>query len=479
MTYHHTELSRDIASGDLVYLVLRKWRPILIGALLLALCAFAVKYAGGSKAAGGGEGEPDIGAYEEAVSAYEADRDNLSYLVTRSGDLIEEKRAYLASSILTQIDPAHVGKATATVVFRIPEGSGLTPSLLADLYAAYCAGGIDWSSLAGHFGVDAAILSELVTTCPSVTSSAFYTGDPQQGMDLSSSRDALTITVVHPDAEEAGFILDDILRQIEAEASAKAAAVGSHTPVVASRTCAYVADASIGSRVGTLLQELYQLTTNEDRLEAQKAKLKKPAATGSVSSSARLKGALKYAVLGFIGGAVVQILLCMIWYTLRGVVLSASEMNRLYGLRKLAVIPDEKAGRLLFDRLAARIDPDRKNAASADVRYRCAAEALLSDAGQSGALNSIVLAGDLAPDRLRACADHLSGALAECAGNRPVPSVLAAGEAAEDPAALKMMRDAGRVVIAAQIGRSSYRALSDILQAAEAAGADVAGSVVL
>ena len=465
---------REIAVRDLLYQTLKHWRGILLFALIAGALCFALKMRPAPDTASSENASAE--AYEAALEAYRTDKSSYETLIGRTDGLLVEKRAYLAGSLLTKIDPSRVAKATASVVFRIPEDNrGISAAQLADLYAIFCTNGADWSALSEELGTEPHYLAELISTVPAISSPA-KAGDAS-AYGISPMHETLTVTVVHPEEETAKRILDELLLQLEEEAAGRQDLLGSHELIVASKSSGIFADDLLGTRISELLQELYQLSTNEERLNAQFAKLKKPSAGSGISASTRIKGALKYGLAGAAGGALFAVLLLMAALSLGGKFLSASEISRLFGLNVLAVIPDRKPKKSPADRLIARLDTEKKNGAAKEVRYRYAAERIL---GADKDVSSLLLFGDVPADELSACADDLRAALLAAAEKKaPVPEILIADSVSRSPEAVKALRLSDEAVLVCKIGVSSCQETADDLAAAKEQGQALLGIITL
>ena len=474
---------REIATRDLLFRALLKWRIILLIAVLSAAGFLFVKMkrpAPAKNAAAGGA------SFDEAMEAYREERSSLEELIERSRDLLAKKRSYLSSSILLAIDPAREGRASATLIVGTPDpdsargadaasGRGAaSPEQIVDALSSFAACGLDLEAVSGELGADPALVAELISTNPSVISTSTYAAYPDAaGRTSDVPRGTLTVTVVHPDADTADKILGVVLGQIEAKSAELASSFAPHTLTVAARGSGYAADTSIGSRSENLLQELYMLSTNEERLESQLTSLKKPSESSHAEASLPVRTIVLYALLGFICGGLLALLIIMVILTFSGRVLSASEMNHLLGLKKLAVIPDEKVRRSPLDRLIARLDSDGKNAAEMSVRCRLAAESLSS---KESAGKNYLLISSLPKEELEKCASRLRTSLSS---TEYAPHIETAPNLSDDPDSLKMLGRADGAVLVEKIGVSRYSSISNILMAARAKSVPVIGSILL
>ena len=98
------------------------------------------------------------------------------------------------------------------------------------------------------------------------------------------------------------------------------------------------------------------------------------------------KELVKYIVLGFILGCLLFLLVYAIFLVAAGVLLSSRELGRMFGMNKLAVVPDSRMKNGL-DRLISGIGSDRFSSRDERIAYQIAAENIceqlsgLSDSG--------------------------------------------------------------------------------------------------
>lgn len=163
---------QEINLKDLLFTVLRKWRPIMLTAFALAILLGG--YKGGKELMNQGNEEfvsdlkeqykNDLDKYEQSKKGYERDIANLTASIT-----YQEK--YKENSILLKIDPYNKGTASVDVFVRMLEPSqemGLTVLTVdyADgvvkAYASAIQQGGFLAGLAEQKGIDLIYLKELI-----------------------------------------------------------------------------------------------------------------------------------------------------------------------------------------------------------------------------------------------------------------------------------------------------------------------------
>ena len=452
MNPSHDYRRREIATRDLLYRALRKWRLILVASLLAAIACAAftlIKKSGGEEELTSEERT----AYEKELDAYRRDLEVYPSVIGDSNALLANTRSYLSESLLTKLDPSHVGKAAA-VVTLIPSSdeadsgnASLTAGQLADRYAAFITYGIDWSGLSEKLSVKPEYLAELVETVPSVDTARYVS--PNAVGTPAVSEGTLIISVVHSDSATAALILEELLRQLQAAVPSMEETCGPHSAVTGDIESGYFADIIPGGRSEAIMQDMYLLTTSNEYLTEQYESLKAPARPDSVSG----QGLFRRAVKTFFG----------------------NELAQVTGLRKLAVIPDRKKLNGPLDRLIARLDTEQKNTCAKELRYLAAAEAILA---QTGSKASVLLIGHVGEDALDQCAADLRRAF-QADNVSAVPEILSADLRDGMADGLRFLREAAGVVMVEEIEKSGYASITEELSALEARNTNLLGYILL
>ena len=470
MNPSHDYRRREIATRDLLYRALRKWRLILVASLLAAIACAAFTLI--KKNAGKEElTSEERTAYEKELDAYRRDLEVYPSVIGDSNALLANTRSYLSESLLTKLDPSHVGKAAA-VVTLIPSSdeadsgnASLTAGQLADRYAAFITYGIDWSGLSEKLSVKPEYLAELVETVPSVGTARYVS--PNAVGTPAVSEGTLIISVVHSDSATAALILEELLRQLQAAVPSMEETCGPHSAVTGDIESGYFADIIPGGRSEAIMQDMYLLTTSNEYLTEQYESLKAPARPDSVSGQGLFRRAVKTFFL--------ITLIVMAVLSLSGKVLSGNELAQVTGLRKLAVIPDRKKLNGPLDRLIARLDTEQKNTCAKELRYLAAAEAILA---QTGSKASVLLIGHVGEDALDQCAADLRRAF-QADNVSAVPEIISADLRDGMADGLRFLRETAGVVLVEEIEKSGYASITEELSALEARNTNLLGYILL
>lgn len=491
----------------LIRAVFLKWRRMLVFGLILAVLL------GGWKAfrmtrsavpeAENHDAEQTSGEEAEDSDASGADFDgNNEYFLSQ----IDRGSDYLNHSILAKIDPNREGFASVDLVTSLKgDGKKNIEDLIGELetsvrvsgnddqtdaktpyavtssseedisvrmasedfsmkellraYRQFVLYDVDWSELAEKYHTEDVYLQELVSV-----------SDAEAGLESGS----LVISVVYPDEEGAGDILDEIIRQLKDHQTEVTEEYGEHDLAFHNQVSSTVADSDVTDWAAKRVKQMNDLMSGENTFTTTVDALGlKNSATGSaagpVSASQMMKPVLKYAVAGFIGGIILYLVLGMIWILLSGVIFSAQELNRQYGFRRIAVIPMKNPDRWKgLDRFFRRDAMAYYSSRDQDVCYRMADENIRAIREGGG---SLLLTGDL--DRVQL--EHIAGKLSTNSGI----TISAASGSLDSPEAIRSLKESDGVILAAEIGKSKYDHVDRILDTVHSLGKDVEGTILL
>ena len=230
----------------------------------------------------------------------------------------------------------------------------------------------DYEKLASQLGMEKEYIRELVWA--SVEDEAALSGN---------------IQAVYSDEENAVMIAEQALEILKEEKAAATGLYGRHKVIVEPAVVRTTSDRSYNTQLKERLQEMNDLKTQKDNFQKNfnltEKMVEKLSDTGSENKISR-KELVKYIVLGFILGCLLFLLVYAIFLVAAGVLLSSRELGRMFGMNKLAVVPDSRMKNGL-DRLISGIGSDRFSSRDERIAYQIAAENIceqlsgLSDSG--------------------------------------------------------------------------------------------------
>ena len=406
----------------LIRTVLKKWRRMLIFGILFAL--LSAVYFGVLKSGKAVEVvDSEVSVENESPNNYAAELEIID-------NSIANKNRYIQNSKLLQLDPNAVSRAYIRFSIQMDdteesseaEGTGeevavqevldeqqvqdISSADMADTAAADMAGAgengsdsiskvylddssrkavlilrhyinavnydTDYEKLASQLGMEKEYIRELVWA--SVEDEAALSGN---------------IQAVYSDEENAVMIAEQALEILKEEKAAATGLYGRHKVIVEPAVVRTTSDRSYNTQLKERLQEMNDLKTQKDNFQKNfnltEKMVEKLSDTGSENKISR-KELVKYIVLGFILGCLLFLLVYAIFLVAAGVLLSSRELGRMFGMNKLAVVPDSrmKSG---LDRLISGIGSDRFSSRDERIAYQIAAENIceqlsgLSDSG--------------------------------------------------------------------------------------------------
>ena len=406
----------------LIRTVLKKWRRMLIFGILFAL--LSAVYFGVLKSGKAVEVmDSEVSVENESPNNYAAELEIID-------NSIANKNRYIQNSKLLQLDPNAVSRAYIRFSIQMDdteesseaEGTGeevavqevldeqqvqeISSADMADTAAADMAGAgengsdsiskvylddssrkavlilrhyinavnydTDYEKLASMLGMEKEYIRELVWA--GVEDEAALSGN---------------IQAVYSDEENAVMIAEQALETLKKEKAAATGLYGRHKVIVEPAVVRTTSDRSYNTQLKERLQEMNDLKTQKDNFQKNfnltEKVVEKLSDTGSENKISR-KELVKYIVLGFILGCLLFLLVYAIFLVAAGVLLSSRELGRMFGMNKLAVVPDSRMKNGL-DRLISGIGSDRFSSRDERIAYQIAAENIceqlsgLSDSG--------------------------------------------------------------------------------------------------
>ena len=490
---------RIIDLKALLRCILERWRLLIVALILVGLIF------------GGREGYAQYKLYkkgqekqQQAQTAAEEGGTSKAEELKILSDAMDRKNTHLVNSILAQIDPAREGRATADLIIRIEqetaaaetpagteaaaaqtqaeqteavqteaaeqsqEQSALTDSEYAakvsrelniiNYYYSSILYRMDYTDAAAQLGVNADQIRELVSVSD---------GNKTDAM--------LSLKVIYPTQEGAEQIRDSILEQLNALTAEAQQQYGPHTFTVANTASATVADSGMYKWTNTRAQEVIALINSRKTLDKNLSSgTSAPAAVVTISKRDVVMAAVRQGAAGALAGLAGCVALIALYLIAAGKVLSGRELNRHYGLRKIACVPGRKFGSLKGpDKWAASMDAGYYNHPQRTICLQVADANLKSILPQDA---QIALVGDLPQD----AADKLAAEMNKSgsAGSGRV-RYFAIPCLQQTPESVEAIRNCDAAVLVARAGKSTYKGTDDVLDAVSLLGRDVVGSIVL
>ncbi|WP_367566870.1 hypothetical protein [Lacrimispora sp.] len=345
---------QEIDLKDLIFAVFRKWRPIILAAIALAILLGGVKCAKEIMKRGDEDYvleleekyNSDLGEYEQAKSGYE-------WSIERLTASIDYQEKYRESSVLMKVDPYNEATAVADIFIQVPDpfqekGLMVTTMDTADgIVKAYASGimrGEALKSVSRQMGIGVTYLKELVN----------ITTDYDSNM--------LNVSVTYTDENGAQKILDSLLDNIETLCFEIQTDLEQHTISIMNQNVSTVVDQSLADVQDKKLKDL--TITKKSLEETKKAleELKEPDQPTALSKRSVLKECVKYGIIGGVFGAFMVAFGVCIVFVMNGKLNADSDLKGRFRLKFLGGFTDKTEKRAFsgiddwIDRLEGKKD---------------------------------------------------------------------------------------------------------------------------
>ena len=384
MNYENKD--RELNLKALCFCVARKWKLMLVAALVLALAL------GGYRGWKGLSAVTDDQALAALQAAYEADyakyQSQVVAFETKINQVQEDIRnhgVYMEESVLMGIDYRNTWTASVDLYVETPEntpvsgaGEGYTRAdVIADAYRNMLVSNRVLEKAAETLDIAPQYLRELI----SIPLPVYH--EYQDGP-------LVTVLIRGGDAESAQKIMDSLLACLDTIRQEITTTMGEHTLSKVNAGVAAMVDEDLADLQEEAADRLLEYT---DYLEEYRYGLGLLSAPGmpDMSMSSVVKGAIKYALVGFLGGAFLVAIVACVGFVIGDKVYSAEELRSRFGLTVLGKVSLNHKKRCCIDRLLDRCEDRGKTeeqgalaVAAANVANHCPEKATLLVAGTAG-----------------------------------------------------------------------------------------------
>ena len=482
---------RVIDLRGLVRCVLEKWRLIILAGMIIGAALGAKECYAQYKVYQKGQIEDSEPAAAEETGTSKAQE------LKQIDDVLESKHAYFSSSLLGKIDPTKEGRATADILIRFEEpvqeaaaeaaqaegtdqtaeagqgenteqtaAAGSTETAverqhrminILNYYNSCILFRTDYTDAAAQLKVDAPLLHELVSTSNAI-----------------KDDNMITVIAIYPTKEGAENLLASVLDQLRAFEAQARETYGEHSIVIANEASSIVMDSSLVKWTNTRASEISALINTRKTLDKNLPSGAAPVTTtNKIGKRDVVIAAVKQGAAGLIAGTLGCAVLIALYLIMTGKVLSGRELNRHYGLQKIACVPGKKYGTQKgLDKLAASVDSGYYNHPKRNVCIQVA------DAGLRAMLRpdaQIALVSDLPEEYVAKLAAEMNKAGRMGAGLR----YFAVPCDNQTPESVEALDNCDAAVLVAKAEVSTYKGTGDVLDTVSLLGREVVGSIVL
>lgn len=321
-----------IAIKDLFFELLYKWRSILLAALIGAILVGAFQYYSVYRVHSKGEQTKDEKQYEIDLENYRDSVRNLRSSIRTYTNLIREKSDYLDQSVYMSLDSQNEWVAykrfyvrmDQAVLDALPAGMEEDPAdHVAMIYASTLTSNLDAAEMEALLGTDELeYINELVE------------------LERDDKSNTFCVRVLGADEETVRGQLDYFMNRLETVCQPMAQEVGAHALVLVDEDVFSQTDDKLSSKQDEINRQVEEWQT---ALKEQREKLNNLEEDGEpVKPGNHVK---KFAVIGFILGALLLAVIYIVRYVLGGKLHAGRELNEKYNLPVLGEYAGSRARR--------------------------------------------------------------------------------------------------------------------------------------
>lgn len=351
---------QEIDLKDLIFVILRKWRIVLVTAFVLAVVL------GGGKAFMTYRAMQDVATQTEAKDTYERELDSYTTAkdtgereIENINNDIQTQQTYMDESVLMNMSPYDVCEATADLFIKtdyqimpgmVYQNADYTDSILQAYQSTLTSAALQ-ENVAKTVSLEPQYLKELV----SVSRGSVADGNAANNTGYTRFTNLLTITVRYSDKEKAQEILNNILDNVTAMQEQIAGTIGPHSVSIVNQAVGSTVDMDLAKQQKSARDQITALQQSlSDKEEALK-ELKEPQAP-SLGMRAVVKTGVKYAILGGAMGVLAVAFCISALLVMSDKIYAAKDIRKRYGLDLLGTVAVDSKKNGGIDAWLARLE---------------------------------------------------------------------------------------------------------------------------
>ena len=464
---------QELDLKDLMFAILRKWRTVLVVAVVLAVLL------GGGKAFLSFRASQDVETQTEAKDAYERELDSYTTAkesgereIENINDDIEAQQTYMDESVLMKMSPYDVCEASADLFIKtdyqimpgmVYQNADYTDSILQAYQSAVTSAALQ-ENVAKTVSLEPQYLKELI----SVNRGSFTSGTAADGTaGYARYTNLLTIKVRYSDKEKAQEILNAVLADVTVLQEQIASTIGPHTVSIVNQMVGSTVDTDLAKQQKDVRDQITELQKSLSEKEDALKELKEPSAP-SLGMGAVVKTGVKYAILGGVLGVFAVAFCISAAFVMSDKVYAAKDIRKRYGLDLLGTVAasDKKLGAL--DAWLARLEGRRVDGDTAKNGALLAANVK----NYAGEHKKLLITGLVSEERLKDMVKVLQKQLEGY-------ELTAGANMLEDAETLRKLPECEGVVLVEQTGVSSYADMTQEIEKIRSMGKVIVGCVVV
>ena len=456
------EYEQEIDLKDLMFAVLRKWRPIVLLAIVFALLLGGFKIFKGLNQLKDEEYvKQNQEEYEASLDQYNATKKRLEKELANIEENIESQQKYKDESILLNINPYDEYMESAT--FYISTDYEIMPGML------YQNPNTATSILKGYMSIVQNgdmynyVISRLKNKIGIRYLKELLKGEPDYANNM------FDIIVIADTEKRAADVMRYIKGSIEMSHEKLTAAIGEHNINIVDESSLVTVDLDLEKKQKDFTSTMDSLDTSLKDKTKELEELEEPANT-LLSKRSILKSSIKYAFLGGVLGVFMVVFFICVVFLMSDKLVNEKELKRRYGIMVLGVFRRQEKKRLFsfVDRLVDRMEGTAEQLADAQTFEVAAANAgnYIEDS------RNVLLVGTVADQAIKMVQDGLAPLL-----NGVTLSV--GGNLGRDAQAIKKAASCDAVIVVEKRNKSGFGEIEQELDVIRSLGKKVIGCIVL
>lgn len=377
---------QEIDLKDLIFYIVKRWRPILLIAVILAALMGGYKLCKGVLKSQDKQYMADLQeTYDSDLKNYHVAKDEYERKIDTLAQNIDYEEAYEKNSVLFQLDPYNKWVAKTNLFIRIEEENGGITMVdpvdsLVKVYSSILKSKSALEEACKENDLEIRYLRELLNI------EADYNGN------------MIAVSVTYKDGEGAQKILDTILKSVKASQAEVQSNLGLHSIIFMNGETSIVADQTLADNQNKRVDGLSQMQKSLEETQLALDALEEPQQPTGQSISGVLKSAIKYGVLGGVIGAFLMASLFFVIYMINPRLRSSEEFISRFNLKILGIyLPKDGKKRLSKLDLWIEKMEGKEYLTKEDVLKRIIASISIYTEKEK----TILLTGTVEPDLLR------------------------------------------------------------------------------
>lgn len=437
MNYDHKD--RELNLKSLVYSIARRWRQMLVAALVLALALGGYRGWGSLSVVTNPQTQEALQqAYEANYGRYLGQVETLNTKIAMVEEDISQQGEYLENSVLMQIDHRNAWLATLSVYVqaendRVVSGGQDAYTLsdvIADAYRAAVTDSRLLSQAAEELGIEVKYLRELIST-------------PSQDEDDRQKGPLITVVVRGRDEDCVDKTVNALLTCLDQLQGEVRKSMGKHTVNVVSCSATAAVDEELADIQKNANDRLLEYTSILEDYQFSLQQIAAPMMP-DLSVTSAVKSMIKYAVVGFLCGVFLVAVWGCVCYVAGDKVYAAEELKSRFGLTLLGKAAVRARKRCCIDRWLDRIENRGKTEEEGAMDVICAN---VSNHCPEG--TTLLVAGTAGDTEVEQLAQTLSAKL-------PGRTILWGGSLLDCVSAIQGLSQCDGVVLVERCGISRY-----------------------